>query len=168
MTMQAFTTYDQSLRLKELGLPQDLNYDEHGGDVGTSVFYWGLVDEEKSEREGGVQVREGLAPFLARYVPQVIGSDQAMLCRALSRQEIEDYLMERYAVRINQMANSLLEDDSFACDVWLKVPGDDNREIVAGKCNGRDPFPALYDALVWSLEQGAVLPPHTSTTPQGT
>lgn len=73
----------------------------------------------------------------------------------VTRQQLEDFLMERYVVDWYQ---SIFEGQHawyvhlFPRDV-REYPVTGDSELYLGHAVGDDPFPAIFDAVVWSLEQ---------------
>lgn len=136
MTFQQHTTYEQSVRLKELGMDQRLDAD-------------GLYFDEQPPR----QVWRGIE-----------FDDDEQRVRAFSRQELEDFLMERYDLSIQHTPGACRCSYGFGpsrADLELYTKDDGVRDgsdprfryPVWPQKSERDPFPAIFAAVIWTLEQ---------------
>lgn len=136
MKFISHTDYQQSLKLKELGMEQLLS----GLDFDSGYNRDALWFEPQEES----QTVHALVNYDTIKTPPVAG-----VVRALTRQEIEDYLMARHDLRVwsNRAVDG--QKEYSGVDFWKHDFGC----LKGFPSKTTDPFPALYDALVWSLEQ---------------
>jgi len=136
MTFQRCTTFDQTLKLKELGLPQ----------CNGSAY---------------VDVR-GEQFYAEKDLCSLENHTHEFSARVLTRQEIEDDLRRDFFLAISTVLNidDLLESTSLMLyKPSAKVTAEEPYQGVFGcTTEGRDPFPALYAARAWQAEQKATVP----------
>lgn len=137
MTFQSHTTYEQSVRLRELGLEQP-------EDRSTSQFY--------ETRHDGWHF---YGPSEQRHCSVSYTGNRV---RALTRQEIEDILMKQYGLVTIGVAWET-DTEPATVSVRLFIPNNADRFFTS---ESSDPFTSLYDALIWHLERQRKAP---TTTP---
>lgn len=127
---QQYTTYEQSLELKKLGAPQDVKW---------GSYYWWKYEHG----DWNIDL------FISEYA-----NGGPVDLRAYSLQEMLHELMENYHVQLT----SQKREHSIAGYARVIL---DREDMVFKRfdCEGEDPFPAVYAAFKWHLEQQ-----RTSTT----
>lgn len=151
MKFQKHTTLEQSLRLKELGMPQLRTYKLSPKKKETRV-----VDDMPEGTNYYEKWARGWEFCTVRYCDDCSGpitSDPDWIVRAFTRQELEDFLMERYVVRLitTEAGGELMP----VADGILTLISKSNRARVWWDAFGGilDPFSVLFRAVVWTLEQ---------------